>query len=114
MLRWLSLLITLPFTIAVIVFAVFNLQPVTVSTFPLPFELTMPLAVLVLVAMAISFVTGAAVLWAFGHSARATARRESKRAKQLEKELVMLRGAVLKPTAEPTSGVRSSLLLPAP
>jgi len=111
MMRWLSLLITVPFSLAVILFAVFNLNPVEVTTFPLPYTITIPLAVLVLAVMAISFLTGGAVVWFFGHAARARARRESKRAAKLEKELAELRMAALKRVdALPASGTRSDLL----
>ncbi len=103
--RWLSLLVTLPFAGGVVLFAVANLQPVTVSAFPLPFDVTLPLAVLVLAAMALSFVTGSLLTWLFGTRNRFTARRDAKRAARLEKELANLRTTTLQtPDAAPASG----------
>lgn len=106
--RWLSLLVTLPFALVVILFAVANLQPVTVSVFPLPFTITLPLAVLVLGTMTLSFLMGSLLTWFFGTRGRWAARRDAKRAAKLEKELAELRTTTLRMSdAAPASGVSS-------
>lgn len=110
--RWLSLLITLPVTLAVVLFAVSNRSAVTAELFPLPFTLEAPFYLFVLVAIIVGLVTGSAITWIYGHQARASARREAKRAAKLEKELIELRAVALKADAAPASGSSSATLLP--
>ena len=108
MLRWLSLLITLPVTVAVVLFAVSNRNMVSAELFPLPFTLEAPFYLYVLVAIVVGLLTGSAVTWIYGHNVRATARREAKRAAKLEKELIDLRAVALRSDAPPPSGGSSA------
>lgn len=108
MLRWISLLVTLPVTIAVVLFAVSNRNMVAAELFPLPFTLEAPFYLYVLVSIIVGLLTGAAVTWIYGHNVRATARRESKRAARLEKELIDLRAVALRSDAPPPSGSSSA------
>lgn len=105
-----SALFALPFTLLVILFAVSNRSTVTVELFPLPGQAELPLYLLVLPLLALSFFMGALLMWVLGHGARATAKRESKRAQKLEKELASLRVAALGLDAPPASGATSALL----
>lgn len=112
LLRWLSLLVTIPVTVLVVLFAVSNRAAVSAELFPLPFTLEAPLYLYVLVALVVGLLTGSAITWIYGHRARAVAKRESKRAARLEKELVELRSVSLRMDAPPASGSSSALLLP--
>jgi len=112
MLRWLSLLVTIPVTVLVVLFAVSNRTAVEAQLFPLPFSIQAPLYLYVLLALILGLLTGSAVTWIYGHNARAAARRESKRAARLEKELIELRAVALRTDAPPLSGSSSSALLP--
>jgi lipopolysaccharide assembly protein A len=107
-------LFALPFTLLIILFAVSNRALVTVELFPLPGQAILPLYLLVLPLLALSFFLGALLMWVLGHGARATARRESKRAQKLEKELGSLRVAALGLDAPPAAGSTSALLVPHP
>lgn len=112
MLRWLaSVLVLLPLSIIVVLFAVSNRAPVTAELFPLPFVMEIPLYLLVLVALLAGLLAGAVLTWVSGHRIRVAARRESKRARQLEKELTELRINTLRADAPPPSGSRSAPLL---
>ncbi len=104
MLRWLSFLITLPVTLVVVLFAVSNRKVVEAELFPLPFTVEAPFYLYVLIAIIIGLLTGSAITWVYGHTARATARREAKRAAKLEKELIDLRAVALRMDAPPPSG----------
>lgn len=110
MLRWLlSTLILGPFALLIVLFAVSNRQMVEVALWPLPDALVLPVYLLTLPLVAISLLTGAAFMWMLGHKARATARRESKRAQKLEKELAEVRAAALRADAPPASGSSSAV-----
>jgi len=110
MLRWLaSTLIVAPFTLIVLLFAVSNRQMIDVALFPLPGHAMLPLYLLVLTVMALSFFVGALLMWVLGLSARVTARRASKRVAKLELELAELRAAALRADAAPLSGGSSSV-----
>lgn len=93
LLRWLSLLLSVPFAVVVVLFAVHNLQPVTISTFPLPFEVTLPLALLVLAGIAAGFLAGGFLSWLYSARGRFQAMRDRARVSQLEKELAAAQDA---------------------
>lgn len=112
LLRWLSLIITVPVTVLVVLFAVSNRNSVAAELFPLPFTLEAPFYLYVLVALVVGLLTGSAITWLYGHGARATARREGKRASRLEKEVAELRSVALRTDAPPASGSSSAPLLP--
>lgn len=60
-LRW---LITVPLALILVVFAVNNRHPVTVSLWPLDFDVEWPLFVFVYIGVFAGFVTGAVIAWA--------------------------------------------------
>jgi putative membrane protein len=106
----LSALIAIPLALLVVLFAVSNRAPIAVELFPLPDQLVLPLYLLVLPLVALSFLLGALLMWVLGHPARALARREAVRAQKLEKELANLRVAALGLDAPPASGSRTALV----
>lgn len=89
----LSWVIGLPIAVLAIIFAVSNRGGVLVDLWPLPWEVTLPLYLLVLGALALGLVIGAAIAWFAGGSARARARREHRRANTLEVQLDQARQA---------------------
>ena len=100
MLRFLSFLITLPLTLLVVDFAVSNRQSVPMGLFPLVDQVEMPLFLPVVLALVIGLLAGAVFVWLSGHGTRVKARREAKRAQQLERELAEARtAALLRPEA---------------
>ncbi len=74
----------------VILFAVSNRTPVTLDFWPLPFFLPTPLYLVVLAAAFLGFIFGGLVAWISAGSARGRARREKRRASNLEKDLTTL------------------------
>lgn len=83
----LSWLIGLPIAVLAIIFAVSNRGAVLVDLWPLPWEVMLPLYLLVLGALAVGLVVGALIAWISAGSTRARARREHRRANRLEMEL---------------------------
>lgn len=115
MLRWLfSLLILAPLTLVVVTFAASNRVLVTTGLFPLPFTLTAPLYLYVLGAFTLGLIAGAFLAWISGYKSRVTARRETRRAAKLEKDLAELRLNALRQDAPPASGSSSAPLLRLP
>jgi len=80
----LSLLITLPLTIILVVFAVSNRGDATVSLWPLPIALDLPVFVLVLAPLGLGLFGGLAWLWAPLTLARRRARKAEARVAALE------------------------------
>ena len=68
-------------------FAVANRTPATLSLWPLPFEIELPLYVAVLGALALGGVLGAAASWLSAGKFRRRARIEARKARSLEREL---------------------------
>ncbi len=89
----LSWLIGLPIAVLAIIFAVSNRAGVLVDLWPLPWEVTLPLYLLVLGALALGLIVGAVIAWLSTGSTRARARREHRRANRLEVELGQAREA---------------------
>ncbi len=75
----LSLILTVPLTLAFVVFAVANRDPVSVSLWPFGIAVGLPLFLLVLGALAVGLVVGAFLTWvrllAWKHRARTRERR---------------------------------------
>jgi len=70
--------------------------------FPLVDQLEVPLFLPVVLALVVGLLVGAGFVWCSGHATRVKARREAKRAQQLERELVAARtAALLQPEALP-------------
>lgn len=100
----LSLLVVLLLVLAVFAFS--NQQPVALGFWPTGTTAQMPLALAVLVAMAVGFLFGAVVLWLEGLRHRLRARQAEQRAAALEHELQGLRAGL-------AQAVRPGPVLPA-
>ncbi|HZH29011.1 MAG TPA: lipopolysaccharide assembly protein LapA domain-containing protein [Azospirillaceae bacterium] len=87
MLRLLSLLVTVPLTLAVISFALSNRQETAVGLWPLPSALEMPVWFLGLSALVVGFAAGGFVSWLGGHARRVRGHRLERRVRELERTL---------------------------
>jgi putative membrane protein len=85
--RILSLIVTVPITVLVVLFAVSNLDQVTLRLRPFPFEMTMPLWALTLIELFVGFILGAIVTWIGDRKRRRDARMLARRAGELEQAL---------------------------
>lgn len=83
----LAWLLTLPFVIGAIVFAIYNSENIAVVLSPFRDALEIPLYVPVLTAIAFGFLFGAIMTWAGMAPLRADRRLLRKRIKELEKKL---------------------------
>lgn len=81
------LLITAPFLLVLVLFALSNRQDVTLGFWPTDFELTLPLSVAMLGAMALAFLVGALVVWVPSLRVRLRARRLQRETRRLEARL---------------------------
>ena len=84
-------IVMLPVAVAIIVFSAANGDPVTVNLWPLPFSADLPLALVVLLSLALGFAWGALVAWIAGGRERADARAAARRARSAEHEAAVLR-----------------------
>jgi putative membrane protein len=86
-----SWLITLPVTVAVVVFAVSNRTPVEIDLFPFPSHPVLPAYLLVLGSLFCGFLIGGAIAWLAGAPQRRRARRLTIEADLLSRELAEAR-----------------------
>ena len=84
-------IVMLPVAVAIIVFSAANGDPVAVNLWPLPFSADLPLALVVLLSLALGFVWGALVAWIAGGRERTQARAAARRARSAEHEAAVLR-----------------------
>lgn len=77
----------IPLAVVVIVFSAVNRDLVTLSLWPLPHELTVPVFSMVLAIFIVGFLWGAIVAWVSGGDARRRARNSTWRAENAEREL---------------------------
>jgi len=80
-------LIALPIGLILIVFSVSNRDGVVVSFSPLPYEMSIPLFLLVFVVFALGVLVGGLLGWMGGHGARRRARERKHRIAELENAL---------------------------
>lgn len=85
--RYLSWIITIPLAFLIISFAVTNREMVELGLWPLPFQIWAPIYLVGLLALALGFLAGGLVAWLAQHRHRANARRQARRAEQLEQDL---------------------------
>lgn len=85
--RHLSWLITLPLAAVILSFAVSNRETATLTLFPLPFEMAVPLYILGLGALVLGFLLGGLVAWLAGGRRRRELRLARRRIAGLERDL---------------------------
>jgi uncharacterized integral membrane protein len=117
----LSWIITLPITLAAVVFAVANRKAVTFDLWPLDQTVTLPLFVAILGSLFLGLLVGGLIAWLSAGRAGLARRRAERRAAELEREIARLKreagmaaggaaGQALPPvTDEPGAGERPRL-----
>ena len=100
--------VLLPLAAIVVSFALSNRQVVTMDLWPLDMSLERPLYLVVLLAVLAGFVIGLVIMWITAGRARAKARRETFRAKTLERQLADLQAAQERASEEARSAVPAS------
>ena len=89
--RILSLIVTAPITVLVVLFAVSNLDPVTLRLRPFPFDMTIPIWALTLIVLFVGFILGAIVTWIGDRKRRREGRLMARRVGELEQALAVAR-----------------------
>jgi uncharacterized integral membrane protein len=89
LIRW---LVTAPLALVLAVFAISNRETVSVTFWPTPFEIDMPLYLVVLAALLLGFLIGQFAGWINAGKHRRNAREKTKRVRDLESEVETLRG----------------------
>ena len=89
--RFLFWLLALPLLAAIAAFAVTNRVPVALELWPLPFVVTVPAFLVILVALALGMGIGAAAAWLSAGMRRREMRRRGRRIDALETEVQTLR-----------------------
>jgi putative membrane protein len=94
--------VTLPLTVAFVVFAISNRQAVEVTFWPLPIAIESRLFLVVLLAMFAGFLIGELVAWIGGRRWRREARDKARRIDSLERELAATQALLRSPAAGST------------
>ncbi len=94
-------ILLLPAGLLAIILAVANRVRVTLSFDPLPFELELPLYVIMLASIFVGIVIGAGVMWWRDGRLRRLARRRGRETAELERELRTLRDRPELPSPDP-------------
>jgi putative membrane protein len=94
-------LVTAPLALVLVVFAVSNRATVSVTFWPTPFEIDLPLYLVVLVALLLGFLLGQLTAWINGGKKRREAREKGRRVRELESELEASRGKRPEPPFQP-------------
>ena len=89
--RYFARLVFIPVAVIVVIFAVMNRGPATVSLWPLPYDIVVPLFVAVLGALAAGALLGGGVVWFGIVKWRFKARAGQRRTRALERELAAAR-----------------------
>lgn len=84
-------LVALVVGVAVVVFALGNRGPISLSFAPLPIAVAMPVYLLVLIALALGIIAGGVGAWRAAGRARAVSRERRRRVAALEGEVERLR-----------------------
>ncbi len=85
--RILSWIVAAPIVILVVMFAVSNLDPITLRLRPFPEELTMPIWLMTLIQLFVGFLLGAIVTWIGDRRRRRETRLLNRRTAELEQLL---------------------------
>ena len=88
--RHLSWIVTIPVTVAVVVFALSNGDDVILHFWPFPWTAVLPLFVVVLCCLLIGFLLGAVLAWMSGAPRRRRARQTAERARDLARQVAEL------------------------
>ena len=86
------LIIAAPFLLLLVLFALSNAQTVQLGLWPTPWSVSLPLSIIVLVAMATAFLLGALILWVSTLAAIRRARRAEAQVRVLEGQIEALKG----------------------
>jgi lipopolysaccharide assembly protein A len=89
--RILSWIVTAPIAVLVVLFAVSNLDPVTLRLRPFPFDMTIPIWALTLIVLFVGFILGAIVTWIGDRKRRREGRLMARRVNELEQALAVAR-----------------------
>ena len=88
-----------PLLFLLVLFALSNPQPVRLGIWPTDFAIEMPLSIAILVAMALAFLLGAAMLWFAAVGARGRARRAEREKRMLDGQVRELQARLAVPRA---------------
>lgn len=89
--RILSWIVTAPIAVLVLLFAVSNLDSVTLRLKPFPFDMTLPIWALTLIVLFVGFILGAIVTWISDRKRRREGRLMARRVIELEQSLAVAR-----------------------
>ncbi|MGE0660787.1 MAG: lipopolysaccharide assembly protein LapA domain-containing protein [Reyranellaceae bacterium] len=89
--KWLARLIWMPLALLGAVFAIANRETVTISLWPLPWEASLPLFLVLLAVLLLGILVGGLIVWLGGHRYRATARQQTRTSAQLRRQVAELK-----------------------
>lgn len=91
--KWLARLVWVPLALVGGIFAIANREKTVISLWPLPWDVTLPLFMILLAVLLIGLVAGGLIVWLGGHHHRATARQQTRSADQLRRQVAQMKAA---------------------
>lgn len=110
--KWLARLIWVPLALVGAVFAIANREKVVISLWPLPWEASLPLFMVLLVVLLIGLLMGGLIVWLGGHHHRVTARRQTRSNESLRRQVAEMKATP--PAVAPAVAPAAAPALPAP
>ena len=101
MLRFLSWIVGIPVAAAIVAFAIANRGSVKLSLLPLPFEVELPLYLVVLGALPAGLILGGLIAWISAGRLRRRARQSAREAEAASREAAALRERIERLETEP-------------
>ncbi len=98
--KYISWIITLPITVIVVIFAISNLNNISVAFWPFEGTFSLPLYIAVLTTFVIGFVCGGVVLWFSAGKTRRRARKFEYEAVGLKREVSSLKQQISQQAAQ--------------
>ena len=101
--KWLARLVWVPLALIGAVFAIANREKVIVSLWPLPWEASLPLFMVMLIVLFIGLIVGGLIVWLGGHRYRATARQQTRSNETLRRQVADLKATPPSPAPAPAT-----------
>jgi len=112
MFRIITVPVLVVLTLVLVSFALSNREPVVLGLFPLPYELSLPMFIPVLVACFLGLLAGGFTVWVSAGKHRRKAKESRKQADELARQVLELKAELAK--RPPSPAPKAALLPPSP
>lgn len=110
--RRISWIVTIPFALIVVVFALTNREAASLQLWPLDIYIEMPIFLLILLSLLIGFLIGASIMWLSSGRQRQRARKANFQAVNLERDVRDLERRLARTEARANEAASGTALKP--